>query len=302
MKKHYSAWLATFASPNGREFRNVFAVMAATAADAEAEAWLQRQDRGKPCKGWSLQGVVYLGKARELRPGQLAIFAESADVHRLLQGVDLGRTVVVTPDNHKGKRLPAAQVLAEQHKPSKPPPPKPAADPEPLPRRKAGKRRAAEPERALVFSFGSNLYHPQLQARCPGVARVDAATLEGWALGWAGHSQRWGGPVATIQPRRGSVVQGAVVALGEADLAALDAAEGEGVVYQRMPVQVRLQSGETVDAWTYIHREQPDPQDEPSPRYAARIAAGLTGWGWGLETLDQALQPGASVQLGLRLH
>lgn len=151
--------------------------------------------------------------------------------------------------------------------------------------------RRLEPARALVFSYGSNLWSDQLRQRCPAAVEMGPATLEGWRLGWAGHSTRWGGPVATVTPARGAVVRGAVVALTAADLAALDAHEGEGTVYARLPVVVRLRSGKReVDAWVYVHRRQPT-KDGPGPsaRYVARIAAGLAELGWGLETLDAAL-------------
>lgn len=150
--------------------------------------------------------------------------------------------------------------------------------------------RRLEPARALVFSYGSNLWSDQLRQRCPGAVEMGPATLEGWRLGWAGHSARWGGPVATVTPARGAMVRGAVVALSSDDLATLDTHEGEGVVYARLPVVVRLKTGKReVDAWVYVHRRQPVKGASPSPRYVARIAAGLAEQGWGLETLDAAL-------------
>lgn len=146
------------------------------------------------------------------------------------------------------------------------------------------------PMRALVFSYGSNLWSEQLRQRCPGALDLGPATLDGWALGWAGHSRRWDGPVATVYPCKSAVARGAVVALTETDLAALDACEGEGTVYQRLPVRVRLRSGREVDAWVYVHKQRPHAAGlGPSPRYVARIAAGLAEYGWGLDALDAAL-------------
>lgn len=150
--------------------------------------------------------------------------------------------------------------------------------------------RKPEPMRALVFSYGSNLWSHQLQQRCPGAVDMGPATLEGWALGWAGQSQRRGGPVATVYPSKAAVVRGAVVALTATDLRALDVHEGEGTVYQRLPVRVRLKSGREVDTWVYVHKRQHHRGGPgPSARYVARIAAGLAEYGWGLDTLDAAL-------------
>lgn len=151
-----------------------------------------------------------------------------------------------------------------------------------------------DPMRALVFCYGSNLWRPQLRERCPGVIELGAATLEGWLLGWAGQSPRWGGPVATVYPSRQGTTQGALVGLTMSGLMALDGYEGEGTVYMRLPVQVRLRgkSQGCIDAWTYVHRRQPLREGPgPSARYVARIAAGLAEYGWGLDGLDAALAP-----------
>ena len=157
-------------------------------------------------------------------------------------------------------------------------------------RRLVSAERKPEPMRALVFSYGSNLWSEQLRQRCPGAVDMGPAVLEGWALGWAGQSQRWGGPVATVYPSKAAVVRGAVVALTVTDLGTLDVHEGEGTVYQRLPVRVRLKSGREVDAWVYVHKRQPHKGGPgPSARYVARIAAGLAEYGWGLDTLDAAL-------------
>lgn len=157
---------------------------------------------------------------------------------------------------------------------------------------------AADPDRALVFSYGSNLWTPQLLRRCPDAALVEPATLHDWALAWAGWSKSWGGAVATVRPVRGARALGAVAALTRADLAALDAAEGEGLVYQRLPVAVELRSGGRVDAWVYVHKGAIARAGRgPSPRYVARIAAGLAGNGWGLEALDRALGEPPVVRL-----
>lgn len=302
---NFSAWLAEFCSPNGRVFKNVIVADAEGPADAADAAWQLRRERNRPTEGWRLLSIEYLGKYRELRPGQVVIYA-IAGAQAKLHGLDLGRTVVVSPENQRAKlpaqkRLPLgerAQLLGEEAAP----PPAPAAPVAPKrskgkrPAPAAPKRASKEPrpsaEEALVFSFGSNLYLPQLQQRCPGMRRVGAAELPGWELGWAGHSSRWDGPVATIAPRRGGVVRGGLVAMSRADLEALDTHEGEGQVYQRVPVRVRLrdeQGERTVEAWTYVHRDEPRSGAAPSARYVARIAAGLAMWGWDLERLDAAL-------------
>lgn len=61
------AWLATFRSPSGATFYRLVQVRPEQGDPTRAEtargaAWVDRERRGKPCAGWVLEGVEYVGE------------------------------------------------------------------------------------------------------------------------------------------------------------------------------------------------------------------------------------------------
>jgi hypothetical protein len=125
---------------------------------------------------------------------------------------------------------------------------------------------------AAIFVFGSNLDLDQLRRRCPSVTVVGVANLPNFALTFAGHSDAWGGAVATIVRRRGTAVEGIVARVTLADLAMLDRYEGVPVVYRRSRLTVSV-AGVPVKA--HVYRMPIDtPPGVPSLKYVTQTARG----------------------------
>jgi gamma-glutamylcyclotransferase (GGCT)/AIG2-like uncharacterized protein YtfP len=75
------------------------------------------------------------------------------------------------------------------------------------------------------FAYGSNMNHAQMAARCPTARFIKPYYLRGWQLDFACH--------ATVVPRRGAVVPGAIWHITDDDLRALDRYEGYPTYYTR---------------------------------------------------------------------
>ncbi len=125
---------------------------------------------------------------------------------------------------------------------------------------------------APVFVFGSNLDLDQLRRRCPSAKVVGIATLSNFALTFAGHSDAWGGAVATIVRQRGAAVDGIVARVTLTDLAMLDRFEGVPFVYTRSRLTVTVADA---PIRAYVYRMPDDtPAGVPSLRYVTQIARG----------------------------
>ena len=130
----------------------------------------------------------------------------------------------------------------------------------------------------LLFSYGSN--HPaQLSERLDHPVVPIAAYLPGWGRVFRGHSQRWGGAVATLERDATRTAFGLVISVSPADLAALDVAEGVALgLYRRAKVTVRVLGGdrreEDRQAVTYLRARSPseDPLGVPSAAYREAVA------------------------------
>jgi gamma-glutamylcyclotransferase (GGCT)/AIG2-like uncharacterized protein YtfP len=133
-------------------------------------------------------------------------------------------------------------------------------------------RRAARERTPGLFTYGSNLHVDQLRRRCPSAKVVGVARLPNFALTFAGHSDAWGGAVATIVRQRGAAVDGIVVRVTLADLAMLDRYEGVPFVYTRRRLTVRVADA---PVRAYVYRMPDDtPAGVPSLRYVTQIARG----------------------------
>lgn len=119
----------------------------------------------------------------------------------------------------------------------------------------------------VYFAYGSNMDRAQMRSRCPDSRHVGWGYLNDHRLEYVGHSQRWGGGVATVVPHRGERVPGYLYFVTPSDLASLDRYEGTPRIYRRMVVKVKLggQPGST-KAYTY-HRIDGAVPRPPSPSY-----------------------------------
>jgi gamma-glutamylcyclotransferase (GGCT)/AIG2-like uncharacterized protein YtfP len=120
------------------------------------------------------------------------------------------------------------------------------------------------------FAYGSNLNHEQMRLRCPGATLIDRAHLNGYSLGFDAKGY------ATLAQYPKFVVHGVVWRLDEAAELALDRYEGVAShCYGKVSVMVTMESGEQVQALTYISMRPLGGSCDVTPDYAHRILQGL---------------------------
>ncbi len=128
------------------------------------------------------------------------------------------------------------------------------------------------------FAFASNLNKKQMEERCPGCKPKFTAILPNYKLIFTGWSKEWKGGIASIKPFRGEKVTGAVYEISEADLKRLDRNQGYPTIYNRFNITVWTDTGDPVEAFTYIKREQSE-ETKPSPELLSYIRKGYHDWG-----------------------
>jgi gamma-glutamylcyclotransferase (GGCT)/AIG2-like uncharacterized protein YtfP len=147
------------------------------------------------------------------------------------------------------------------------------------------------------FAYGSNLNLRQMTERCPGHRIVGRARLLEHALAFTGHSERWGGAVATVAPVPAAAVDGVVYAITDEHVATLDGFEEHPHVYVRQPIHVQMLGASPADdahalppgpltVMTYI---QPLTNALPGASgYVDVIREGYLAHGLHVRTLDMA--------------
>ncbi len=128
------------------------------------------------------------------------------------------------------------------------------------------------------FAYGSNLNRQQMLERCPSSKPAFTASLNHYKLIFAGWSRAWHGGTASIKPQRGEKVLGAIYDISESDLRRLDRYQGYPETYARIKVIVNTETGEPLEAFTYIRARQPE-ETRPSPEYLSLIQQGCRDWG-----------------------
>ena len=121
-------------------------------------------------------------------------------------------------------------------------------------------------ETDVYFAYGSNMDRAQMRERCPESSFLGWGWLNDHRLAYVGWSERWGGGVATVVPRRGDRVPGFLYFVTTADLRRLDRYEGAPRIYRRKIVTIHLgtEPGRTT-AVTYRHTGAPE--RPPGPQY-----------------------------------
>jgi gamma-glutamylcyclotransferase len=127
------------------------------------------------------------------------------------------------------------------------------------------------------FAYGSNLNRKQMLQQCPGSKPKFSVVLPNYRLIFTGWSRQWKGGTASIKPFRGEKVKGAVYEISEGDLKKLDGFEDYPTTHDRLKVFVWTEESDSVEAVTYIKKEQ-SPETKPSPEYAAIIQQGYRDW------------------------
>jgi hypothetical protein len=98
------------------------------------------------------------------------------------------------------------------------------------------------------FGYGSNMWPPWLWKDAPSAQGVGRARLDRWALVFR-KTSRDGSAEADIRRASSAFVWGALFEIAERDIHELNEKE-DG--YEPTLVMVRLPSGKTVEAWTFI--------------------------------------------------
>lgn len=128
------------------------------------------------------------------------------------------------------------------------------------------------------FAYGINLNKKQMAERCPGSKPRFTAELTNYKLIFTGWSRQWRGGIASIKLSARDKVLGAVYEISDIDLAKLDKFEDCPSSYSRLKITVYRDTGESVEAVTYIKSRQPD-ESKPSPEYLSIIQQGYRDWG-----------------------
>lgn len=119
------------------------------------------------------------------------------------------------------------------------------------------------------FAYGSNLWLPQLQSRCPSARVLSTAHLDDWALVCDKPSVD-GSAKFNIRPDPGSVVTGVVYEIDDAERSDLDVSEP-----RYRPIHVELSTG-----WTLTYTYEGEPHDAmPFDWYVAMALAGAADHG-----------------------
>jgi gamma-glutamylcyclotransferase (GGCT)/AIG2-like uncharacterized protein YtfP len=127
------------------------------------------------------------------------------------------------------------------------------------------------------FAYASNLNKNQMAERCPGSKPLFTATLPNYKLIFTGWSRQWKGGTASIKLFKGEKVVGAVYEISEANVKQLDRHQGYPTAYNRLNVTVWRDTGDPVEAVTYIKTEQSE-ETNPSPELLAIIRQGYKKW------------------------
>jgi gamma-glutamylcyclotransferase len=127
------------------------------------------------------------------------------------------------------------------------------------------------------FAYASNLNRSQMAERCPSAVPRFTADLPNHKLIFTGYSRLRAGATATVIGAKGSMVRGAVYEVSAAGMLKLDKHEGVPELYRRHNVIVYTESGQRIEAVTYIKARQEE-EDRPSDQYVAVIRQGYRDW------------------------
>jgi len=128
------------------------------------------------------------------------------------------------------------------------------------------------------FAYASNMSKKQVADLCSEAKPKIVATLPNFKIIFTGFSRQRKGAVATISGSKGDKIIGAIYEITEACLRKLDAKEGYPDIYKHLNVRVFTDSGEAIDAITFIKARQEE-EGKPSPDYLAIIRQGYRDWG-----------------------
>ena len=149
------------------------------------------------------------------------------------------------------------------------------------------------------FGYGSNLNLADFDRYClakgfagGGLRAVGPAILEGYRLAFSHYSNARGGGALNLQRDDQHCVSGVLFTVDTAETwQVLDLKEGHPQRYQKTLVRVRVSSGETPSAATYIVERPKAAYFRPTDDYVRIVAAGLEAFGLCTRALHAAASP-----------
>jgi len=126
------------------------------------------------------------------------------------------------------------------------------------------------------FAYGSNLYWPQMQQRCPSARFSCAARLDDYQFGITRHSRLRNCGTANIFPLKGQEVWGAVYDVSVADLTVMDGFE-DGYRREVLKVIPASNGSEPIPALVYIAQIETN-VPLPNAEYKRLILDGARHW------------------------
>uniref|UniRef100_A0A6M2DP07 gamma-glutamylcyclotransferase n=1 Tax=Xenopsylla cheopis TaxID=163159 RepID=A0A6M2DP07_XENCH len=140
------------------------------------------------------------------------------------------------------------------------------------------------PNTFLYFAYGSNLLAKRIHINNPTAVRKDIGKLLDYCLDFNKYSDKWGGASATVVPKVGEHVWGAIWEIENKNLASLDKQEGVHLnSYQAKDINIKTKSGKNVLCRIYeqcklpptLQPGEPFPEDrKPSLVYLETIIQG----------------------------
>ena len=126
------------------------------------------------------------------------------------------------------------------------------------------------------FAYGSNMYWPQMQKRCPSSRFVCAARLNNYQFGITHHSRLRDCGTANVFPVNGQGVWGAVYDVSDADLTVMDGFE-DGYRREILTVNPIDNGAKPIDVLVYVAEIESN-VPRPNAEYKRLILAGAKHW------------------------
>ena len=123
------------------------------------------------------------------------------------------------------------------------------------------------------FAYGSNMLSSRLRKRCPSATKISNASIEGFQLVFTKPSKDGSGKGGLV-PKTEALCHGVLFELSEADLPALDRAEGAGYGYERVSTFTVIGSDKTMQGVTTYLPTRFNDQLNPYDWYLALVIAG----------------------------
>lgn len=138
------------------------------------------------------------------------------------------------------------------------------------------------------FAYGSNLNLSQMLDRCQDAIPVTQGLINNYELLYRGNKRGIG--VATIEPKKGKTVYGAIYEVSEDDVKALDRYEGFPWLYYKEWIEVETRGRGMVKALVYVMHTDRYSFKAPSKAYFETILTGYEDWALPVEILDDSIE------------